>query len=62
MKTEVAENPIDQNEHFKLAYEFIQNTQRSLFLTGKAGSGKTTFLKHLIKHTHKNTMYVPQQE
>jgi hypothetical protein len=56
MKTEVAENPIDQNEHFKLAYEFIQNTQRSLFLTGKAGSGKTTFLKHLIKHTHKNTI------
>ena len=40
----------------EISYEFIQNTQRSLFLTGKAGSGKTTFLKHLIKHTHKNTI------
>jgi hypothetical protein len=29
-----------------------------VFLTGKAGTGKTTFLKHIIKHTHKKAAIV----
>lgn len=36
------------NQELELAFDFIRNTDRSLFLTGKAGSGKTTFL-HAIK-------------
>ncbi len=36
------------NPELELAYEFIQNTNRNIFLTGKAGTGKTTFL-HRIK-------------
>jgi len=36
------------NPELELAADFIRNTNRSLFLTGKAGSGKTTFL-HTIK-------------
>jgi len=36
-----------QNTQLKLAYEFIEYTDKSLFLTGKAGTGKTTFLQYL---------------
>jgi type IV secretory pathway ATPase VirB11/archaellum biosynthesis ATPase len=37
---------------------FINQTNRSVFLTGKAGTGKTTLLKEIIKSTHKNTVVV----
>ena len=37
---------------------FINQTNRSIFLTGKAGTGKTTFLRHLVKTTHKQTVIV----
>ncbi|MEZ4945327.1 MAG: helix-turn-helix domain-containing protein [Cyclobacteriaceae bacterium] len=33
--------------------QFINSTSGHIFLTGKAGTGKTTFLKNLEKHTHK---------
>lgn len=36
-----------------LALEFINHTHRNVFLTGGAGTGKTTFLKFLKRHTHK---------
>ena len=38
--------------------QFINQTNRSIFLTGKAGTGKTTLLKEIIKSTHKNTVVV----
>ncbi len=38
--------------------KFINQTQRSVFLTGKAGTGKTTLLKEIIATTHKNTVVV----
>jgi uncharacterized protein YpbB len=37
---------------------FINQTQRSIFLTGKAGTGKTTLLREIIETTHKNTVVV----
>lgn len=37
------------NEQFCLALEYALQTNCSIFLTGKAGSGKTTFLKYLRK-------------
>ena len=37
---------------------FINQTQRSVFLTGKAGTGKTTLLREIIATTHKNTVVV----
>ncbi len=37
-----------------LAKKFVNSTQRHVFLTGKAGTGKTTFLHQLREHTHKN--------
>jgi hypothetical protein len=47
-------NSSETNTVFTLAAEFINNTSRSVFLTGKAGTGKTTFLKYICNHTHKN--------
>lgn len=37
---------------------FINQTNKSVFLTGKAGTGKTTLLKKIIESTHKNTVVV----
>ncbi len=39
-----------------IATKFINRTSRHLFLTGKAGTGKTTFLKQVVEHTHKNAV------
>ena len=36
-----------QNEQQKLAYELISKTNSSFFLTGRAGTGKTTFLRNV---------------
>lgn len=37
----------ESNNLFTLAGQFICDTSRSLFLTGKAGTGKTSFLRHI---------------
>jgi DNA replication protein DnaC len=36
-----------------LAARFVNSTDKHVFLTGKAGTGKTTFLRHLSESTHK---------
>lgn len=46
------------NKFFQIALEFIQYTNRSIFLTGKAGTGKTTFLKYIREHSNKNMVVV----
>jgi nucleoside-triphosphatase THEP1 len=38
--------------------KFINQTDKSIFLTGKAGTGKTTLLRKIIQTTHKNTVVV----
>jgi MoxR-like ATPase len=48
----------DQNALFALAADFIHYTNRSLFLTGRAGTGKTTFLKYIKASTNKQTAVV----
>lgn len=40
------------------ALRFINQTNRSVFLTGKAGTGKTTLLREIIRTTHKNVVVV----
>ena len=47
-----------KNTLFTLAADFIQYTNRSVFLTGKAGTGKTTFLKHIRATTTKQIAVV----
>lgn len=41
------------NPELSLAYGFLQNTAENVFLTGKAGTGKTTFLHNLRKSSPK---------
>jgi hypothetical protein len=50
--------PDTTNTMFHLAADFINHTNRHIFLTGKAGTGKTTFLKYIREHTAKNTVVV----
>ena len=49
METLKRTNPEQYN-----AYQMIANTHNSFFLTGKAGTGKTTFLKQIQKEISKN--------
>lgn len=42
-----------QNPELQQALQLIQFTRRSLFLTGKAGTGKSTFLRYIASHTKK---------
>lgn len=42
-----------QNHEQQLAYELIANTNSSFFLTGRAGTGKTTFLRNVQKMVDK---------
>jgi PIF1-like helicase/Helix-turn-helix domain len=44
------------NELTQLAAKYINNTSQHLFLTGKAGTGKTTFLADIRHRTFKTTM------
>lgn len=41
------------NPQLQLAYDFVQYTNRNVFLTGRAGTGKTTFLKRIKQLTPK---------
>ena len=41
------------NVEFQNAWNLIRNTHRSVFLTGKAGTGKSTFLKYICANTTK---------
>lgn len=46
------------SEAAEYTLRFINQTHRSVFLTGKAGTGKTTLLREIIQSTHKNTVVV----
>ncbi len=41
------------NREFQDALQLITRTRQSVFLTGKAGTGKSTFLKYICQHTKK---------
>lgn len=45
--------PDTQNKEFQDALNLIKYTRQSLFLTGKAGTGKSTFLKYICQNTKK---------
>lgn len=45
-----------ENVEFNNAAEFVKHTDKLIYLTGKAGTGKTTFLKYIKKITRKNTV------
>lgn len=45
---------VEINERFNTAVAFVNQTNRNIFLTGKAGTGKTTFLKYIKQNCYKN--------
>lgn len=48
---------LDKNNiEFNYATQFVKDTDKLVYLTGKAGTGKTTFLKSLKSNTSKNTV------
>ncbi|WP_431111211.1 helix-turn-helix domain-containing protein [Winogradskyella poriferorum] len=49
---------MDINLELELAWNFVDNTNRNIFLTGKAGTGKTTFLHKLRKESSKRMVVV----
>ena len=49
---------MEQNKEMRLACDFVEHTGKSIFLTGKAGTGKTTFLKALKEHSMKRMVVV----
>ena len=51
---QTGEQTIDlDNQELQQALQIIHFTRRSLFLTGKAGTGKSTFLRYIAAHTRK---------
>ncbi|MBK5272391.1 MAG: AAA family ATPase, partial [Bacteroidia bacterium] len=46
------------NELFRLAAELVNQSSRNIFLTGKAGTGKTTFLKYIRENCPKQIAVV----
>ncbi len=47
-----------QTKKLEAAARFINSTDSHIFLTGKAGTGKTTFLRQLAAETYKNFLIV----
>ena len=47
-----------KNEKIEMLNRFVQNTDVNVFLTGKAGTGKTTFLRNLADNTYKRMVVV----
>ena len=46
------------NDQLQLAFDFVQYTGKHIFLTGKAGTGKTTFLHQLKRNSPKRMVVV----
>lgn len=49
---------IDLNGDFKACMEWLENSREPLFITGKAGTGKSTLLQHFRQNTKKNVVVV----
>lgn len=52
------EQPNQEQSIAAFTERFINQTNRSVFLTGKAGTGKTTLLQKIVKSTYKSTVIV----
>lgn len=49
---------VEINSQFEQVLNFVNNTNKTVFLTGKAGTGKTTLLKHIRQNTFKQMAVV----
>ena len=48
----------ERNNELRTAWDFVEHTGCSIFLTGKAGTGKTTFLKTVVEQSCKRSVVV----
>ncbi|MCR4336212.1 MAG: AAA family ATPase [Candidatus Omnitrophica bacterium] len=44
------------NDEFQKCFDLLETTPKNIFLTGKAGTGKSTFLQYFRSRTHKKTV------
>ena len=58
MYTEYMQKIDSSNTLFSLASDLVNHTSRNIFLTGKAGTGKTTFLKYIRENCPKQMVVV----
>lgn len=61
VKPSIKKTDLEENQHLQpaeLAARFVNHTARHIFLTGKAGTGKTTFLRNIITRTYKKAVIV----
>jgi ATP-dependent exoDNAse (exonuclease V) alpha subunit len=49
-------NKIEVNDEFKQAYNLIDKSNDCIFVTGNAGTGKTTFLRYYVTRSNKKTI------
>jgi len=56
-ESEIDYSALDVNDDFRMVLNLVENTNKNLFITGKAGTGKSTLLK-LIKETTKKEIAV----
>ena len=47
-----------EDPRLHLAEQFVLHTRKNIFLTGRAGTGKTTFLRNVLKKTKKKYIVV----
>src|SRR5690606_1454702 len=58
LKLKEKESQIELTSQFDEAFDILENTSKNLFITGKAGTGKTTFLDYFRNNTKKNVVVV----
>jgi len=56
IKTMTSPQTLDLNEHFTRAYDLMEKSRKNLFITGKAGTGKSTLLQYFRAQTRKNVV------
>lgn len=47
---------IDLNPEFRRALELMEETDKNIFITGRAGTGKSTLLNYFYHYTNKNVV------
>jgi len=58
MVTHDKKTSIELNEQFKKALQIMENSSRSVFITGRAGTGKSTLLNYFRSLTRKKTVFL----